>query len=184
MTDRQLTREEVEALVEFLGKVPLFAELRTSDLRALMSIAETDVYPAGPVLYHQGEVDNTLYIIFNGEVRRVHIDPQGAPQEAGTRGVGAWLGESALLLGEPHDVTVRAVTETTVITFERTTFKAVCDSTPGLRVRLTPNEENARKINAPHFGWQAEDRKSTRLNSSHSQISYAVFCLKKKKSNT
>src|SRR5688572_31883565 len=28
-----------------------------------------------------------------------------------------------------------------------------------------------------------EDRKSTRLNSSHSQISYAVFCLKKKKVN-
>src|SRR2546427_13266680 len=28
------------------------------------------------------------------------------------------------------------------------------------------------------------DRKSTRLNSSHSQISYAVFCLKKKKERT
>src|SRR2546430_5355293 len=28
------------------------------------------------------------------------------------------------------------------------------------------------------------DRKSTRLNSSHSQISYAVFCLKKKKNNS
>src|SRR5688572_31165891 len=28
---------------------------------------------------------------------------------------------------------------------------------------------------------RGEDRKSTRLNSSHSQISYAVFCLKKKK---
>src|SRR2546430_7152694 len=27
----------------------------------------------------------------------------------------------------------------------------------------------------------SQDRKSTRLNSSHSQISYAVFCLKKKK---
>src|SRR5689334_23499295 len=39
------------------------------------------------------------------------------------------------------------------------------------------------------FGWDAEsqlsegDRKSTRLNSSHSSISYAVFCLKKKKKN-
>src|SRR3712207_7872544 len=32
---------------------------------------------------------------------------------------------------------------------------------------------------APH-----EDRKSTRLNSSHANISYAVFCLKKKKKNT
>src|SRR3989442_8760590 len=29
-----------------------------------------------------------------------------------------------------------------------------------------------------------EDRKSTRLNSSHVRISYAVFCLKKKKKNT
>src|SRR2546427_6018297 len=28
---------------------------------------------------------------------------------------------------------------------------------------------------------RSQDRKSTRLNSSHSQISYAVFCLKKKK---
>src|SRR2546430_8775721 len=34
---------------------------------------------------------------------------------------------------------------------------------------------------APAEHVQPLDRKSTRLNSSHSQISYAVFCLKKKK---
>src|SRR5688572_32690125 len=34
------------------------------------------------------------------------------------------------------------------------------------------------------LGLLATDRKSTRLNSSHSQISYAVFCLKKKKKKT
>src|SRR2546427_4993000 len=32
-----------------------------------------------------------------------------------------------------------------------------------------------------HAAARHRDRKSTRLNSSHSQISYAVFCLKKKK---
>src|SRR5690349_22878557 len=31
------------------------------------------------------------------------------------------------------------------------------------------------------FGYEIGDRKSTRLNSSHVEISYAVFCLKKKK---
>src|SRR3989475_4135188 len=40
----------------------------------------------------------------------------------------------------------------------------------------SPNEKNVLK--------ETVDRKSTRLNSSHSQISYAVFCLKKKKRNT
>src|SRR3712207_7574223 len=33
-------------------------------------------------------------------------------------------------------------------------------------------------------GLDAADRKSTRLNSSHANISYAVFCLKKKKSRS
>src|SRR6266542_5390543 len=36
---------------------------------------------------------------------------------------------------------------------------------------------------ARRAGWSTRDRKSTRLNSSHGSISYAVFCLKKKKTN-
>src|SRR3712207_9564514 len=32
----------------------------------------------------------------------------------------------------------------------------------------------------PRFSAETQDRKSTRLNSSHANISYAVFCLKKK----
>src|SRR5690606_41884301 len=35
----------------------------------------------------------------------------------------------------------------------------------------------------PHLQPVSRDRKSTRLNSSHVKISYAVFCLKKKKQN-
>src|SRR5690349_24169645 len=38
----------------------------------------------------------------------------------------------------------------------------------------------AREIGDNHL-YRAQDRKSTRLNSSHVEISYAVFCLKKKK---
>src|SRR5688572_31727044 len=36
------------------------------------------------------------------------------------------------------------------------------------------------KTDVVKLSLESEDRKSTRLNSSHSQISYAVFCLKKK----
>src|SRR2546430_10956643 len=41
-------------------------------------------------------------------------------------------------------------------------------------------EELERFTNREHNDVADADRKSTRLNSSHSQISYAVFCLKKK----
>src|SRR5688572_31572562 len=42
-------------------------------------------------------------------------------------------------------------------------------------------QELLEKIYNHSFTMLVGDRKSTRLNSSHSQISYAVFCLKKKK---
>src|SRR5437764_3713046 len=42
------------------------------------------------------------------------------------------------------------------------------------------NADYIEKLAAHH---QTQDRKSTRLNSSHRCISYAVFCLKKKKTN-
>src|SRR2546429_3236517 len=50
------------------------------------------------------------------------------------------------------------------------------DATPRARDRGAPSRPRAR-------GVASRDRKSTRLNSSHGYISYAVFCLKKKKHN-
>src|SRR5699024_12789011 len=44
-----------------------------------------------------------------------------------------------------------------------------------------PEEEYIWKVNKPYA--ESEDRKSTRLNSSHVSISYAVCCLKKNRSS-
>src|SRR2546427_6498156 len=53
---------------------------------------------------------------------------------------------------------------------------------PGVRARAAAGRAHSHgdSAGAGARGHRA-DRKSTRLNSSHSQISYAVFCLKKKK---
>src|SRR5688572_33093963 len=58
-----------------------------------------------------------------------------------------------------------------------TLFRSVFSKVDIERPFLTHNAELLAML-APQL-----DRKSTRLNSSHSQISYAVFCLKKKKKN-
>src|SRR5256886_3424038 len=66
------------------------------------------------------------------------------------------------------------------------------EAVPGLRItgtveRIAPQatiKNNIKGFAARILLTDVEDRKSTRLNSSHSQISYAVFCLKKKKKQT
>src|SRR2546427_6034896 len=57
---------------------------------------------------------------------------------------------------------------------QQATFRALVDDSHGIKVGAPV------RLNGVDTG----DRKSTRLNSSHSQISYAVFCLKKKKKTT
>src|SRR5437588_5231310 len=47
--------------------------------------------------------------------------------------------------------------------------------------RLRGFRRRWREIDRKAEAWPHQDRKSTRLNSSHTVISYAVFCLKKKK---
>src|SRR5258707_10527539 len=51
-----------------------------------------------------------------------------------------------------------------------------------VNVDLTP--EFAARLGSAYASSLPRDRKSTRLNSSHANISYAVFCLKKKNSMT
>src|SRR3712207_7197259 len=45
-------------------------------------------------------------------------------------------------------------------------------------------DKNGQTVHYSPYNGKVLDRKSTRLNSSHANISYAVFCLKKKKMTT
>src|SRR5438105_11413525 len=74
-----------------------------------------------------------------------------------------------------HDALPISSSSPAVVTASHTAATAA--SGPPAGPRLTRNRAAA--------GWWANrsDRKSTRLNSSHEWISYAVFCLKKKKTN-
>src|SRR2546422_8601315 len=78
-----------------------------------------------------------------------------------------------------------------------TLFRSLSASDLGARVRLSKTPEAYQASRSTHPGgqyeallaagraqWHPGDRKSTRLNSSHGYISYAVFCLKKKKKIT
>src|SRR3990167_3089428 len=58
----------------------------------------------------------------------------------------------------------------------RNAYRAAND--PSVIAYVGPGASGAAQISMPLLNYA--DRKSTRLNSSHSQISYAVFCLKKK----
>src|SRR2546430_6772715 len=98
-------------------------------------------------------------------------------------GVGFYVGDVLFFFFQAEDG-IRDLTVTGV----QTCALPICRAMRGRSRRCwrrTPRRAGWRgRPRAPDAGrarGRAGDRKSTRLNSSHSQISYAVFCLKKKK---
>src|SRR2546421_11137449 len=68
-----------------------------------------------------------------------------------------------------------------------TLFRSASSAPRALRqryTRYTSESDFGMLIDESNAVFHQADRKSTRLNSSHDQISYAVFCLKKKKTTT
>src|SRR2546430_3554331 len=97
-------------------------------------------------------------------------------------GAPATLGEGAWAAARDNTTAITPVT-LSAITPRRRVFIKLSQWLVGWnagRIAGTPvavNEEDAKT--SRYRRRSATDRKSTRLNSSHSQISYAVFCLKK-----
>jgi hypothetical protein len=152
-----LTPSQSEELIHLLRTVPLFRRLQDDDLQVLLSLVTRETYQAGRDVYRQSDDDKTLYIVYSGQIRLIHIDPTGVPTDVGLAQAGRVLGETALLLAEPHDVTALALTDVVTLTFKRETFMPLQEQHPRLWGRLTPSEPVAKRLHAPHYGWQAAD---------------------------
>src|SRR5256886_12287102 len=115
---------------------------------------------------HQG------FIYIRGEYRYVLDIVDAAIAEAYAAG---YLGKNILGTGFDFDL----LTHTGAGAYECGEESALMESLEGKRgyPRIKPPFPAVVGL----YGCPTIDRKSTRLNSSHSQISYAVFCLKKKK---
>src|SRR5688572_32626760 len=82
----------------------------------------------------------------------------------------------------PYTTLFRSDPEAAQFGARRRLTRSEFDATVADQVERSQPLGDARRVVVCGRGLQ--DRKSTRLNSSHSQISYAVFCLKKKKKQT
>src|SRR5215212_6995693 len=135
----------------------------------------------------QDQKDQYLYPLLNGDIRSAFsmTEPETAGSDPTLLQTRAELdGDEWVINGHKwfssnasvaDFLIVMAVTDPEAQTYQRASMLVVPADTPGVTiVRDIATMEHPYE----HFG---RDRKSTRLNSSHLGISYAVFCLKKKK---
>src|SRR5256884_165001 len=168
----------IEALVADLRKVAAFADQHQDDLEWFVSQSGELRTPVSEITVKEGSPAEAMFVILEGELRaRREMGPAGSPVY--TAHAGDVTGVRGIDRMKTYSVTVRAVLPMRTLAFPASKFPELFQRMPELSRRLVGLlTDRVRNVTRDE---QQRDRKSTRLNSSHGYISYAVFCLKKKK---
>ena len=157
-------------LVKQLKQVSLFADLGREDIQAVARLVKREECRAGSTISQQGQIGLTAYLIESGELRVLHVDPQGAEREVGRLGPGEFLGETSLLLGEPRDATVEVVRDATLLYLNKRDFDQLLDERPSVLEAMQMRPDVARRRQARRFKWQEPDEVVITCSHKHNAV--------------
>lgn len=104
------TRPGPAGAADMLRQTIVFESLTEEQIAHLAERIEYCRLEAGSVLFSEGEVDATLYIVADGVIEMSRKRADGTDEVLGRIGVGDYIGEIGLLTGSARAVTARAIT--------------------------------------------------------------------------
>jgi CRP-like cAMP-binding protein len=133
---RQAAAED-QFIERHLRRLSLFAGLTQEQMREVAHHLRPEHFWAGQALYRQGTPGSALYLIEEGQVSLQTHTPEAGLRVLAALGPGEFLGETALLTGEPHTADAFALTDVTGWALTREDFEALLLRFPSLALNLS-----------------------------------------------
>jgi CRP/FNR family transcriptional regulator len=99
----------VDDIVSLLEKVPVFEAMSPEDLRRVADVAVPRRFPAGQVIFREGDASDTCYIVRTGHARALRENVDGRAIALAHFGPGDIFGELALFDAERRSATLEAL---------------------------------------------------------------------------
>ena len=99
---------ETQAKRAILAESPLFGNLLTTELTMLADLFTFKTYSAGEVVFDEGNVGDSMYVIAEGSVEVLRKNPSGELQPIAVLQAPQFFGEMSLIDKEYRSATVRA----------------------------------------------------------------------------
>jgi transcriptional regulator with AAA-type ATPase domain len=112
-----------EVIAQNLHSALLFKEATNAELSSFAEVARVQSISEGQYVYRQGDVSEVFFVIAEGEVELVLGRDHGASRVVGRIGPGGHFGETGILTGKPHSLSVRALCDLVVICFDKRYFR-------------------------------------------------------------
>jgi CRP-like cAMP-binding protein len=134
---------DLDGKVDLLTRIPLFSEISAPHRKLLASSSKVLRFESGEILFHQGDVGNTAYLIIGGEAEIVTEGPGGEIAIA-TIGRYQFIGEVAVLIDVSRTATVVAATDLTALVMSKEMFYRMVTDYPAIAIEVM--RELARRL--------------------------------------
>jgi len=121
---------------ERLAASALFSGLAPQTLTRILAAGRWLEVPQHRFVYRQGDEAGNLYLIASGEVELILDAGSGGQLRVGHIGASGHFGETSLLTGNCNSLSVLAVTDLTLLVFDREAFNTVLLADPLIQYRL------------------------------------------------
>lgn len=113
---------------EMLHRVPFFSSLSPSELAQVSAAGSERYHRQGEVVFHEGEEDNSLFVLLEGQVEVVRRSGQGSRICIARFNAGEFFGELALLDSKTRSASIESATDTRLFVLERQAFLRLLSS--------------------------------------------------------
>ena len=100
---------------ELLQRSPLFEMLSEAEIEYVAELSRQRKLSAGDLIFAEGDLGDSLYVIVEGEVEILRKDAGGQPKVIATLGSPEFFGEMSLIDKEDRSATVRVKRDCTLI---------------------------------------------------------------------
>ncbi|MBI4765812.1 MAG: cyclic nucleotide-binding domain-containing protein [Deltaproteobacteria bacterium] len=118
-------RKRIRTMVLQLSHIKVLRALNPDEIRGLIPLIRLRHFEAGSVVFNQGDIGDSLYLIDDGEVEVLR---DGRPIDR--MGAGDSFGEVALLTGEPRNATLRCISTVRAWQIMKDDFDWIVKKTP------------------------------------------------------
>ncbi|MGA8261319.1 MAG: cyclic nucleotide-binding domain-containing protein [Arenicellales bacterium] len=150
---------DLNSRLDLLARIPLFSEISAPHRELLASSSKVLTFESGEILFHQGDVGDTVYLIVDGEAEVVTEGPGGEIAIA-TIGRYQFIGEVAILIDVPRTATVVAVADLAALVMPRDIFYRMVTDYPEIAIEVM--RELARRLLKTTAQVGRDDRGNTR----------------------
>jgi signal transduction histidine kinase len=124
-----------------------FPGITPNEVQELISHSQVHSYPAGTVLCHEDKIENTFYMILEGDVEVTKSINKSEARLLQTLGPGDFFGEMALIHNAPRAATVTAKTDLVVLELDKEAFDTVLKRSSSIALAMVHEISNRLREN-------------------------------------